>query len=70
MARAIITLQDVYNVVNRLEDKMDTRLKEIERRQDDQDNFRNKTMGVLGVFSVFVNLAATWIWGKVLGSSK
>lgn len=66
-ARNGITLQDVYNVVNRLEDKIDRRLTEIEDRVDIQESFRNRAMALIGVVATFSSVISTWIWDRIVG---
>jgi hypothetical protein len=62
-----VTLKDVYEVVNRIEDKMSQRIAETERRVDILESFQSRTLGVLSIITVFISLAATWVWGKITG---
>lgn len=69
-----ITINDVYNVVNRLEDKMDRKFERYEEEQDKIlsrvttiESFNNRALGVLSVVSVFVNIAASYVWNTVIG---
>ena len=70
MTRNAITLQDVYNVVNRLEDKIDRRMTDIEIRQDRQESVTNKAIGVITVFSTFTGVLSTWVWDRIMGRSN
>lgn len=49
-----ITLKDIYDVTNRLEDKLDNRLKEIEREVEKNANFRERSMAIMGVVSAVI----------------
>ena len=69
MTRDAITLKDVYQIVERLEDKIDKRLSDMEARQERLEGFNNKALGVLSVVSIFINLAANWVWNKVIHTS-
>ena len=60
-----VTLRDVYDVVNRLEDKMDTRLKEIERCVEQNTNFRYKLLGCAGVIGAVAGGAVSVVWEKL-----
>ncbi len=62
-----VSLQDIYIVVNRLEDKMDIRLKDVESRVDILEDFRGRILGMAAVVSAFVGLVSAWIWRKVTG---
>lgn len=67
MSEERVTLKDVYEVVNRIEDKMSQRIAETERRVDILESFQSRTLGVLSIITVFISLAATWVWGKITG---
>ena len=62
------TTQDVYNIVNRLEDKIDRRLKEIANDVERNSEFRNQMMGrmaiIAGVIGLVINIAMDWFLGK------
>lgn len=62
-----ITTKDVYEVVNRLEDKLDRRLNSMEERIDKNESFRERAIAVGSVFVIFSNLLATWIWDRLMG---
>lgn len=67
MAKNGVSLTDIYNVVNRLEDKMDKRMTELEDRVDVLENFRGWMMGVGAAISIFIGGFATWIWNRLTG---
>lgn len=60
-----ITLQDIYTVVNRLEDKMDERLTKVESKVDGLENIASKAMIIFGLISTIGTALFTWIWGKI-----
>lgn len=62
-----VTLRDVYDIVERLETKMDKRLTETEKEVDDLQGFRNKAMAIIGVAATFSSVFATWLWNQVIG---
>ena len=63
------TLKDVYNVVNRLEDKMDKRLQGIEDDVECNTAFRNQLTGrvamIAGVIGVVVNIVLNWFFRRI-----
>lgn len=68
MTDSKITLRDVYDAIQRVEDKYDRRFEGIEANITKLQEFQNKTLGILGVVSVFISLAATWVWQKLTNS--
>lgn len=61
-----ITLKDVYEVVNRLETKFDERYERIESRVTKLETFQNKALGILSVATMFLTLAATYVWNRLM----
>ena len=60
-----VNLRDIYDIVERLENKLDVRLKEVEKRTDNLENFNSKMTGVwLGITSL-ISLLGSWIWTKI-----
>lgn len=64
-----ITLRDVYDIANRLEGKMDTRLERHELRIEGLENNQSRALGVLSVISLFISGAMTLLWNRLLGRS-
>lgn len=64
-----VTLRDIYEAVNRLEDKFDKRLKDVEEDIDKLESFQNKALGVAAVLSSFISLIATFIWNKLTNNA-
>lgn len=69
-----VTLRDVYEIMERVEAKVDKKvtsleasLKEQGEKIDRLEAFSNRALGVLAVGSAFVSLAASWIWTRILG---
>lgn len=60
-----VGLSDILVVVNRLEDKMDTRLIKLESKVDVLENNQGKAMGALSVLSLASTGLFTWIWSKL-----
>lgn len=60
-----VTLKDIYEIVERLEDKMDIRLKDVEKRVDTLEDFKGKALGVMGVVSLVGSALFSWIWGRI-----
>jgi hypothetical protein len=61
-----ISLRDIYNAVNRLEDKLS-------KRMDDQDgkirrieSFQNKALGIVSLGMLIFSSLITYFWKKVL----
>jgi len=60
-----VNLRDIYDIVERLENKLDVRLKDVEKRTDNLENFNSKMTGVwLGITSL-ISLLGSWIWTKI-----
>lgn len=64
-----VTLRDIYEVVERLENKMDQRIKELENDVEQIKDNQNKALGVVAVLSLFFSAAATWMWNKLTGAT-
>ncbi len=68
MAEERVTLRDVYDAINRVESKYDRRLERIEQDIDQIKSFQNKAYGVVGMLSMFVSAAASYVWNKVVNN--
>lgn len=62
-----ITLRDIYEVVNRLEDKIDDRITPIEKDISDLKSFQNRTLGIVGIVSIVLSGFSSYFWSKVTG---
>lgn len=58
-----VTLRDIQNAIERLEDKIDERLNDHEKRIRDNEGFKWKLYGAIGV----VSFIASYIWDRILG---
>lgn len=63
-----VTLRDLMNAINRVDEKMDRKFEGLESRVRVMENFRSSAMGVIAVASAFFSVAATYIWNKVIGN--
>ena len=61
------TIQDVYVIVNRLEDKLDKRLCDLDHRVDRLENFQSYIVGVAGVIGAIAGGAISVTWQKIIG---
>ena len=46
------TLKDIYQIINRVEDKMDRRLSVVEDKIDGLESFRDNLMGRIAILTV------------------
>ena len=63
-------LKDIYNIVDRLEQKMDKRLCEVEKRTDILEEKQSKILGAVSIIALFVGGAVTWFWETVKSKVK
>ncbi len=63
-----VTLRDIYDAVEKLEEKLDRRFEKNEAEIQDLKAFQNKALGILGVFTTLVSLTVTFFWNKFTGS--
>jgi len=60
-----VSLKDIYDVVNRLEGKMDDRLVKIENRVGIIENFQSRIIGIwLGITAV-ISILGSWVGQKL-----
>ena len=60
-----ITLKDVYDVVNRLEDKMDDKFKDHDNRLNKLEDLGSKALAIWGVIAFVGTAVFTWAWNKL-----
>jgi len=65
MTKETVTLRDVYDAVNRLEDKFSKRLDDVEDDVENLKSFQNKSLGILSILSLFVGSISSYIWSKL-----
>lgn len=63
-----VHLKDVYDVVNRIEDKLDRRISNLENDVEVLKENQSRALGILAVLSLFFSAVAGWVWNKVVGS--
>lgn len=66
MSKPSVTLRDIYEIVDRLEGKMDDRLSKIEGRTDSLETYRDRAVGVLSIFTLFTGFISSWIWERII----
>ena len=57
-------------MVNRLEDKFDKRILNIEKDIDDLKRFQNKALGVVSILAMFTSLVVNYIWQSITGQKS
>lgn len=61
-----VSLRDIYEAVNNLEDKMIKRIEKIESNVDSIQSFQNRLLGMVSLLSLFGSALATFIWQKII----
>lgn len=64
MARNEVTLRDVYDIVNRVEEKMDRTIGEVKKDVSDLKSFRDKAVLIASIFTTGLSLVFNLIWKK------
>lgn len=67
MASDKVTLRDIYDRFDRLEERFMSRMDKQDTRIDKVESFQDRVIGIGVVFTSFVGLASTYIWRKVVG---
>ena len=60
-----VTLKDIYEVVNRLEEKMDKRMCHAEERIDILEDFKSRILGIATIVSVISGAVFSWLWERL-----
>ena len=55
------TLNDIYQIVNRVEDKLDRRLKCVEDKVDGLESFRDNLMGRITILTVVATTIMSFV---------
>lgn len=66
-SRDSVSLRDIYEAVERVEEKMTKRIEKVETDVNALQGFQNKTLGVVSVISLFASAVASFIWEKIAG---
>lgn len=61
-----VNLRDIYDIVERLENKIDKRIIVAETKIDKLESFNNKAIGVWLTITAFISIASSWIVQKIL----
>lgn len=65
-----VTLRDVYDAINRVEDNLkkefNGRLIKVEQDIEHIKSFQNRFLGVMSIISLFLSAAATYIWNQLI----
>lgn len=69
MVRNSITIKDIYDIVNRLEDKFDNKFTDLDNRVGKLEGFMNRAIGILGLFTTIISLTITYVWNKLIGKN-
>ena len=69
MTKNEITLKDIYEVVNRLEERMDKRMCEVEERVNILEDFKAKILGMAAIIAAFVGGFSAWLWKRITGET-
>lgn len=56
-----VTLRDIYDVVERMESKIDKRLTGLEKRVDVVENFNSRVVGIWLAITTIITLGGSWI---------
>ena len=67
MANERVTLRDVYEIVERLELKVDSKIGKIDARVDVIENFQSRALGILSFLTFLISMSAGAIWNTILG---
>lgn len=67
MAKDTVTNRDLYDRLDRFEDRFMARLDKQDIRIDKVESFQDRIIGISFVFTSFVGLVSTYIWRKVVG---
>ena len=60
-----VTLKDIYEVCNRLEEKMDKRMCHAEERIDILEDFKSRILGIATIVSVISGAVFSWLWERL-----
>ena len=69
MSAERITLRDLMDGLDRLEEKFDKKINPLEERTRNLENNQNRAFGILSVVTVFIGAGSSYIWNKVFGKA-
>ena len=62
-----ISLRDIYNAVNSLEEKLDRRFLKVEEDIENLKDFKGRLTGIMAIVSLIASGAFSYIWKKIEG---
>lgn len=62
-----VTIRDIYDIVERVEAKIDKRLEKLEYQVDANTGFRNQMLAIAGVIGAIAGGAISIFWDTVTG---
>jgi len=60
-----VSLKDIYEIVERLEMKIDRRLVEAEKKIDKLEDFNSRAMGVWFAITTVISIGSSWIIQRI-----
>ena len=67
MSKDTVSLRDVYEIMQRLEAKMDTKWDKHEARIVNLEDNQSKALGMLSIVTLFISGGLTFLWNRILG---
>jgi len=61
-----VNLRDIYEIVERLEMKIDRRLVEAEKKIDKLEDFNSRAMGVWFAITTIISIGSSWIIQRII----
>ena len=61
-----VNLRDIYEIVERLENKIDKRIVVAESKIDKLESFNNKVVGMWLAITTIISIASSWVVQKIL----
>ena len=65
MTKNDITLRDIYEVVEKYNERLDKRMADLETRVNCLEDFRARILGMAAVIAAFAGSVTAWIWKRV-----
>ena len=65
MTNGTITNRELYEAIEKLEDKIGHRLEKMEMCVDENTNWRNRVMGQLTIMMIIIGTAINWAWSQL-----
>jgi len=62
-----VTLKDIYDIVDRMETKIDKRMCDIEDRVGILEEFKGRALGTVGVVSALIASGLSFVWHEFFG---